>query len=481
MNTPVTSTPVPEPVAAGVLVSPAWLQARLHDPAVRVDEVDVSRAAYNDWHIDGAVLWNIYADLRDAEYRPVPTLAVQRLLERSGITPHTTVVFYGYGTAMGLWLMKLYGHADAQMLDCSRDTWRGEGRLPARWPPSGPASYPLVDPDARLRPATQRCSTPSAAPAPPCWTCAPRRSTPANGSGRPAAWSRADGLHIPGAVHQPIDGMYDDRGAFLDPASLRKVFSAAGLDRDGELITYCTIGGRASTAWFVLTHLLGRNHVRVYDGSWAEWSKMPGARSKRPERLTGPPPIRNGEHDMPGLIARASTRPRRSASSRPTAASSSWSTSTPAGRPGHLPARLALVPAREADRQDRQLPGRPHWLLHLRPDESRHGRRRGDGIRPRRFRHHGARARRLDRGRRVVRGPRLARLRRLRQARVLTGHHQRGHSDGLLAHDRAGNGPTRSRHSQRHHGHSASSSSPATWRARSSWSRRTSSTQIIWF
>ena len=75
-TTPVTSTPVPEPAAAGVLVSPAWLQARLHDPAVRVVEVDVSRAAYNDWHIDGAVLWNIYADLRDAEYRPVPTLAV---------------------------------------------------------------------------------------------------------------------------------------------------------------------------------------------------------------------------------------------------------------------------------------------------------------------------------------------------------------------------------------------------------------------
>jgi thiosulfate/3-mercaptopyruvate sulfurtransferase len=32
-----------------------------------------------------------------------------------------------------------------------------------------------------------------------------------------------------------------------------------------------------STAWFVLTYLLGREHVRVYDGSWAEWGRMDDA------------------------------------------------------------------------------------------------------------------------------------------------------------------------------------------------------------
>ena len=60
----------------GVLVDPGWLQAHLSDPRVRVVEVDVSAAAYDDWHIDGAVLWNIYADLKDADYCLTGTTAL---------------------------------------------------------------------------------------------------------------------------------------------------------------------------------------------------------------------------------------------------------------------------------------------------------------------------------------------------------------------------------------------------------------------
>jgi hypothetical protein len=32
-----------------------------------------SPAAYNEWHIDGAVLWNICQDLKDPGYRPAGT------------------------------------------------------------------------------------------------------------------------------------------------------------------------------------------------------------------------------------------------------------------------------------------------------------------------------------------------------------------------------------------------------------------------
>src|SRR5260370_8392976 len=77
-----------------VLVDPQWLQAHLSDPRVRVVEVDVSTAAYDDWHIDGAVLWNVYADLKDASYRLAGTAALERLVPRSGINPNPTVLSY---------------------------------------------------------------------------------------------------------------------------------------------------------------------------------------------------------------------------------------------------------------------------------------------------------------------------------------------------------------------------------------------------
>ena len=275
----VTDTTGPSTRAArhGVLVEPDWLEVHLHDPGLRVVEVDVAPAAYDDWHIDGAVLWNIYRDLKGADYRLVTADALERLLSRSGITPDSTVVFYGYAPALGFWLMTLYGHADARILNCSRSTWRAEGRS---WSSSSrvPEStvYELGEEDRRVR--ATHATVLEAIDVAGVTLLDVRSSAEYHGerfwpSGGMEPNGRAG--HVPSAVHRPLDGLYDERGAFCSAGDLLRIFPPADLDPARQLITYCTIGGRAATAWFVLTFLLARDGVRVYDGSWAEWGRLP--------------------------------------------------------------------------------------------------------------------------------------------------------------------------------------------------------------
>jgi len=281
------STPRPAP-SDQVLVDPEWLQARLCDPRVRVVEVDVSPAAYDNWHIDGAVLWNIYADLKDADYRLAGTAALERLVARSGIGPDSTVVFYGYAPALGLWLMKLYGHPDVRILDCSRETWRAGG-YPWSTAASEPAAggFVLGAEDSRIR--AERAAVDEAIRHPATTLIDVRSAAEYRGerfwpSGGMEPGGRAG--HVPSAVHQPIDGLHHEDGSFRSAAELRRMFASTVLEGSGELITYCTIGGRAATAWFVLTYLIGRDRVRVYDGSWAEWGRVPDTSVEGPQLTT---------------------------------------------------------------------------------------------------------------------------------------------------------------------------------------------------
>jgi thiosulfate/3-mercaptopyruvate sulfurtransferase len=253
----------------------AWIASHINDTSVRIVELDVSPAAYNAGHIPGAVMWNAYTDLRHPDYRPVSASELQEILRRCGVASDSTVLFYGYGAHLGFWLLKSHGHNSVRLMDGSREQWKTtcqgwstELPIPTRSQyalPSQRASFATMEDVQGMlgRPNHIVVDTRSKA------EYDGERFWP---SGATEGAGRAG--HIPGAIHMPVELLRTDDGSFRSADKMLQVVRDRGVTSETEVVTYCTIGNRASQAWFALRHLLGYRNVRVYYGSWAEWGKQ---------------------------------------------------------------------------------------------------------------------------------------------------------------------------------------------------------------
>lgn len=267
---------------ATVFAEPRWLAEHLNDPGVRIVEIDVGRAAYEQGHIPGAILWNAYTDLHHPDYSPMGRKEFEELLRRSGLEPSDTIIFYGYAPYLGFWQMKAHGHERAHVLNGTRQGWSDAGYpWTAEQPSPAPTTYALPDATSSLisLDALQRLLSAGGEGDPLILDVRSEgefvgeRFWPSGataGAGRPG--------HIPGAVHLPIERLHTADGAFRDVAALRQLFQDRGVVPERGVITYCTIGARASEAATVLRYALSYPDVRVYGGSWAEW----GTRAETP-------------------------------------------------------------------------------------------------------------------------------------------------------------------------------------------------------
>lgn len=257
------------------VVEPDWIAEHLDDPTVRLVEVDVSRAAYEQGHIPGAVLWNAYVDLRHPDYTPIDADEFERLFSSSGLTPEKTVVCYGYGAHLGFWLLRSFGHERVRVMDGPRDKWLDAGY---GWsdevPALAPAQYARSH-QSQL--GSSRATVQGLVGAPDPVILDVRSEAEYDGdrfwpSGATEDAGRAG--HIPGSVHLPIEKLRTEDGRFREPDEMRAVLREHGVTPDRRIVVYCTIGNRASQAWFALNHLLDYSDADVYYGSWAEWGTV---------------------------------------------------------------------------------------------------------------------------------------------------------------------------------------------------------------
>jgi len=262
------------------LVTTAWLEANLGTPGLVVAESDEDVLLYDTGHIPGAVKIDWHTDLNDPLTRDyVDADAFAALMRAKGITPDTTIVFYGdqnnWWAAYALWVTSLFGHADVRLLDGGRKKWVDEGRaMNTDIPAPADTDYPVTQRDDSVIRAYREQVLAHIGNGPLVDVRSPAEFTgellhmadyPQEGAIR--------GGHIPTAHSVPWRRAADETdGTFLPVDQLRAIYEdEIGLTPQDDVIAYCRIGERSSHTWFVLTHLLGFENVRNYDGSWVEW------------------------------------------------------------------------------------------------------------------------------------------------------------------------------------------------------------------
>jgi thiosulfate/3-mercaptopyruvate sulfurtransferase len=267
-----------------VLVSTDWVAEHLKDPKVRLVESNEDTLLYASGHVPGAVHVDWTADLNDQIRRDyVGREAFEQLMSRIGVTPDTTVVFYGdknnWWACYAFWVFQLFGHTNARVMDGGRLKWEKEMRELSREVPSYPATTYKV---------AQRNDPPHRAFRDEVLTFVEGKGqlvdvrSPDEYSGKKLHMPEYPnegalrGGHIPGAKNIPwAKAINPDDGTFKTAAELKQIYlEDQKLQPNAATIAYCRIGERSSHTWFTLKFLLGFPNIRNYDGSWTEWGNL---------------------------------------------------------------------------------------------------------------------------------------------------------------------------------------------------------------
>ena len=232
--------------------------------------------AHLDAHLPGAVYVDLGTELAapaspGAGRHPLPAPEdFAATLRRVGVTEDSRIVAYddtdGGPAARLVWMLRALGH-DAAVLSGGLRAWNGPLESGPVTPV--PGDVPVRDwPGERIASADEVATLAAASDG---VVLDARAAERYRGDVEPID-PRAG--HVPGAVNLPYAGNLDQERRFLDPAELRRRFEAAGVSEDRETIVYCGSGVTATHDLLAL-EAAGFEKVRLFPGSWSQWSADP--------------------------------------------------------------------------------------------------------------------------------------------------------------------------------------------------------------
>jgi len=267
------------------VVSPAALAERLSTAPDSVVLLDARPAikAYLAGHIAGAQTVNVDSFRSTAGGVPgtlFPLETIHFVVHRLGVTADTPVLVYGEESDIDATfvasILHIAGVKQVSILDGGFDRWTAEKRpvTAARKPvaPTKEAFAPRPADLVALDEVKKAVETKSA-------VLLDARPVEAFNAG-----------HIPGAKSRfwkkdiVPDGQ-PNTGSFRPEADVKAELESAGVTAATPVIVYCSTGHQASELFYTLRYRLGYSNIRLYNGSWLEWSVTPGL----PKEVTPPP------------------------------------------------------------------------------------------------------------------------------------------------------------------------------------------------
>lgn len=286
---PTTSPTAPVTEAVGPLVDAAGLQAIACEPGVvvldvRSEKIDgQSSTDYSQGHVPCAIHSDYVKGGWRAKVNGVPGMLpsvqqLEALIGGLGIDNNTRVVIAPLGAnsksmagaARVYWTFKVLGHDEVSILDGGTESYAKDKSRPLEQGERSPEPKSFK---AHLRPEMLVSEEEFARAAQTGGLLVDyRRQDEFSGLNRNAKTARAG--TVAGAHNIPLEWLTQDNGGYLrSREGLEQVYGLAGVPLDADQIAFCNTGHNSSLGWFAVHEVLGKQSVRLYDGSMAQWSR----------------------------------------------------------------------------------------------------------------------------------------------------------------------------------------------------------------